>query len=248
MTEALFAAALLFGVIIYVTRPFWATVGGAAVRAAGLQTAAPTTSDRFCNDCGEKSPKGSRFCGQCGKALLTLLLLVFSSLSFAQPPGMADAAGQPPHSKMQVGEIHGTLLKDGKPQAGKQVVIQVQQDGQILLTLPKTTGPKGEFVFKNIFRDPQYSYTLLTEEGGKIYQEGPLQMTAKQEVLKVRFEIAHVHSAEMNAESLPPESPRMMAQGKAPDQWQQQQMTSIVLSAIVLIILAYVFGRYQRKK
>lgn len=240
MTEALFAVALLFGVIIYVTRPFWATTGGAVMQA--------TQTDRFCTDCGEKNPRGSRFCGQCGKALLALFLLMVSSIAFAMPPAGTDAAAMPPHSKTEVGEIHGTLTKDGKPQSGKQVVIQVQQDGQTLLTLPKTTGPKGEFVFKNIFRDPQYSYTLLTEDDGKIYQEGPLKLTAKQDVLKVRFEIKHEHSAEMNADALPPESPRMMPHGKAEGQWQQQQMTSIVLSAIVLIILAYAFGRYQRKK
>jgi hypothetical protein len=180
------------------------------------------------------------------RIVLSIAVILIVGSAFAMPPSASP--DQPPHSKMQVGEIHGTLLKDGKPQAGKQVVIQVQQDGQTLLTLPKTTGPKGEFVFKNIFRDPQYSYTLLTEEDGKIYHEGPLKMGAKQEVLKVRFEITHQHSAEMSADALPPESPRMMPQGKVQGQWQQQQLTSILLSAGVLVVLAYALGRYQRKK
>lgn len=177
---------------------------------------------------------------------LALILLV-SSAAFAMPPA-GDEAGAPPHSKTEVGEIHGTLMKEGKPQAGKQVVIQVQQNGQTVLTLPKTTGAKGEFVFKNIFRDPQYSYTLLAESDGKIYHEGPLTMPAKQDVLKVRFDLNPEHSTEMNAESLPPESPRMAPHAKAPNQWQGQQLTSIILGALVLIVLAYALGRYQRKK
>lgn len=159
----------------------------------------------------------------------------------AMPPEMAG--------KMQVGEIRGTLIKEGKPQSGQQVVIQVQQNGQTLLTLPKTTDAKGEFIFKNIFRDPQYSYTLLAEAAGVVYRNGPLHLSGKQEVLKVRFELVPKNAVDMAAEPLPPESPRMEhSHEKVAGQWQQQQLTSIILSAMVLIALAYAAGRYQRKK
>lgn len=205
---------------------------------------------RFCTDCGGKNPKGSRFCGQCGKAMLTALLLFLASWAYAQgmPPGMAEAAGQPPHSKIEVGQLEGTLTKDGKPQAGKEIVIQVQQGGQTLLSLPKKTDEKGQFVFKNIFKDPQYSYLLLTEDDGKVYRHGPLQLGSKQNSLKVAFAIRPENAVEMNAPSMPPESPRMMSQGKAPGQWQREQMVTIVLAGLVLVVMAYVVGRYQKKQ
>lgn len=204
----------------------------------------------FCTDCGGKNPQGSRFCGQCGKALLTALLLFLASWAHAQgmPTGMAEAAGQPPHTQMDVGQLEGTLTKDGKPQGGKEIVIQVQQGGQTLLTLPKKTDEKGQFVFKNIFKDPQYSYILLTEDGGKVYRHGPLQLSGKQNALKVAFAIRPENAVEMNAQPMPPESPRMMSQGKAPGQWQQQQTVTIVLAGLVLAIMAYALGRYQKKK
>lgn len=248
MTEAFFAAAALFGVILYVTRPFWVTANQAHSAAEGATQASLAT--RFCTQCGEKNRMGNRFCGQCGKALLALVMLFISTSLFAAdaPPGMAEAAGMPPHSNVQVGEIHGTLIKNGKPQANKQVVIQVQQEGQVLLSLPKQTDAKGEFVFKNIFKDPKFSYMLLTEDDGKSFHNGPIQLSPKQDVVKVKFEISPDKMAEMNAEAMPPESPRAMPHNKAPQQWQNQQMTAIVLSALVLIILAFAFGRYQRKK
>ncbi len=259
MTEAIFAAAALFGVILYVTRPFWITVGGPSTGSGRTEACSssvhgelvePCKSDRFCTQCGEKNSKGSRFCGQCGKALLALLMLFISTTLFAAdaPQGMAEAAGMPPHSKAQVGEIHGTLVKDGKPQANKQVRIQVQQDGQILLELPKQTDAKGDFVFKNIFKDPKFSYIILTEDEGKTFHNGPIQLSPKQDVATIKFEITPDKMVEMNAEPMPASSPRAMPQAKAPQQWQNQQMTSIVLSAIVLILLAFAFGRYQRKK
>lgn len=175
-------------------------------------------------------------------------LIIALGQAEAMPPA-ADGA-QPPHTQMAVGEIHGTLLKDRTPQAGKQVVIQVQQDGQTLLTLPKTTGPKGEFVFKNIFRDPKYSYTLMAESDGKIYSKGPLKMGVSQEVMKLQFELTPQNEISMNEDqALPPESPRSgHTHEKMTGQWQQQELTSMILSAGVLVVLAYALGRYQRKK
>lgn len=253
MIEAIFAAAVLFGVILYVTRPFWVTMGGVMMSGGG-STGSPRTGiamDRFCTQCGEKNSKGSRFCGQCGKVLLALLMLFFSTSLFAAdaPPGMAAAAGLGPHSKVQVGEIHGTLVKEGKAQGNKQVAIQVLKDGQTLLTLPKQTDEKGNFIFKNIFMDPQFSYVILTEDSGKVYHVGPMTMPAKQDVLNVRFDMKSENADAMNAEPLPPSSPRdMPAETSAPKQWQNQQMTAIILSALVLVLLAYALGRYQRRK
>lgn len=249
--EALFSAALLFGVILYITRPFWVTANAAAAHRSPLGTLPAAISDsRFCNDCGGKNPAGSRFCSQCGKALLVALILFFASWANAQgmPPGMAEATGQPPHTKMDVGQMEGTLTKDGKPQANKEIVIQVQQGGQTLLTLPKKTDENGQFIFKNIFKDPQYSYFLLTEDGGKVHRYGPVQLAAKQDTVKVAFAIKPENAAEMNAAPMPPESPRAMPHEKAPDQWQRQQMVSIVLAGLVLAGVAYTLGRYQKKK
>lgn len=249
--EAFISAAVLFGVILFVSRPFWATAGAALAHASSSGTLpAAISDDKFCNDCGGKNPKGSRFCSRCGKALMMLLVLFLASWAQAESlsPGMAEAAGLPPHTKMEVGQMEGTLTKDGKPQAGKEVVIQVQQDGQIILTLPKKTDEKGQFVFKNIFKDPQYSYLLMTEDDGKTYRHGPLQLSGKQDTLKVVFAIKPEAAADMNAAPMPPESPRATSHGKAPDQWQQQQTVSVFLAGLVLALMAYALGRYQKKK
>lgn len=149
---------------------------------------------------------------------------------------------------MEVGQLEGTLTKDGKPQAAKEIVIQVMQGEQVLLTLPKKTDEKGQFVFKNIFKDPQYSYILLTEDDGKVYRHGPLQLTGKQNVLKVVFAIKPEAAVDVGAQSLAPDNPRAMPHGKAPDQWQQQQTVSIILAALVLAFMAYALGRYKKKK
>lgn len=230
--EALFTAAVLLGVILYVSRPY------------------AVSENKFCNDCGGKNPENSRFCGQCGKALLAVLIMLFASWAQAQgmPPIASDSAAQPPHSKMETGQLEGTLTKDGKPQAGREIVIQVQQGGQVLLTLPKKTDGKGQFIFKNIFKDPQYSYILLTEDDGKIYRHGPLQLTGKQDALKVVFAIKPEAVVDMDSQPMAPDNPRAMSHGKAPDQWQQQQTISIVLAGLVLAIMAYALGRYQKKK
>lgn len=248
--EALFSAALLFGVILFISRPFWATAGGAVVRASTGTLPPAIADDRFCNDCGGKNTKGSRFCGQCGKALLTVLIMLFASWANAQgmPPMSAGDASQPPHSKMEVGQLEGTLTKNGKPQAGKEIVIQVQQGGQVLLTLPKKTDEKGQFIFKNIFKDPQYSYTLMTEDEGKVYRHGPLQLTGKQTSLKVAFAIKPDAEVDTNAVSPPPDGQHGMSHEKAPNQWEQQQTVSIVLAGLVLALMAYALGRYQKKK
>lgn len=248
--EALFSAAVLFGVILFISRPFWATAGGTVMRASTGTLPPAIADDRFCNDCGGKNAKGSRFCGQCGKALLTVLIMLFASWANAQgmPPMPAGDAAQPPHSKMEVGQLEGTLTKNGKPQAGKEVVIQVQQGGQVLLTLPKKTDEKGQFIFKNIFKDPQYSYTLMTEDDGKVYRHGPLQLTGKQTTLKVAFAIKPEAAADLHAEPMPPESPRAMPHNKAPDQWEQQKTVSVLLAGLVLALMAYALGRHQKKK
>ncbi len=174
--------------------------------------------------------------------------VVMSSVAYAMPPSGGETSGAPPHTKMDVGQMEGTLSKNGRPQVGKEIVIQVQQGGQILLTLPKKTDEKGQFVFKNIFKDPQYSYFLLTEDEGRVYRHGPVQLTGKQDTVKVVFAIKPENAIEMNAAPMPPESPRMMSHEKAPGQWQQQQVMSIVLAGLVLALMAYTLGRYQKKK
>lgn len=159
-----------------------------------------------------------------------------------------EAAGQAPHSKLEVGQLEGTLVKNGRPLAGKDVVIQVEQDGQTLLTLPKKTDEQGQFVFKNIFKDPQYRYFLLTEYEGKVYRHGPLQLLGKQESLKTVFAITPDKMVEMSAEPLPPESPRAAPSMKPEGQWQHYQVVAVLLAVMVLVVLAYNLGRYQRKK
>lgn len=176
------------------------------------------------------------------------MMVMLMGTAYAMPPSGADASGAPPHTRMDVGQLEGTLTKNGRPQAGKEIVIQVQQGGQTLLTLPKKTDEKGQFIFKNIFRDPQYSYILLTEDEGRVYHYGPVQLTGKQDTLKVAFAIAPENAVEMNAAPMPPESPRMMPHEKAPAQWQSQQMVSIVLACLVLVVMAYALGRYRKKK
>lgn len=163
---------------------------------------------------------------------------------------MMDQLKDTPLGNIPVGVLQGVLQKDGRPLANHLVIIQVRQGGEQVLTLPKTTDAHGRFEFKNIFRDPQFAYTLFTESDGKVYKLPPLTPTAAQEKYSVTFAIGpETLAGELSAsETLPANSPRMAEPVKQAGEWQWHQLSAILLSCAVLVVLAYQWGKFKGRK
>lgn len=160
---------------------------------------------------------------------------------------MMDQLKDSPLGKIPIGVLQGVLHKDGKSLPNHLVIIQVRQDGEQVLTLPKTTDAQGRFEFKNIFRDPQFAYTLFTESDGKVYKLPPLTPSAAQEKYSVTFAVGpETLAGELSAsETLPANSPRMAGPVKQAGEWQWHQLSAILLSCAVLIVLAYQWGKFR---
>ncbi len=163
---------------------------------------------------------------------------------------MMDQLKDTPLGNIPIGVLSGVLKKDGQPLANHLVIIQVRQGGEQVLTLPKTTDAQGQFEFKNIFRDPQFAYTLFSESDGKVYKLPPLTPSAAREKYAVTFEIGPATLAgELSAsETMPANSPRMNEPVKQAGEWQWHQLSAIFLSCGVLIVLAYQLGKFRGRK
>lgn len=126
------------------------------------------------------------------KHLLFILIVVSVPVSYslAQPMG-TDV----PHTQgIEMGEIEGTLFtldKKGKktPLSGNKVAIIVFRNGQRILMLDKTTDQKGVFTFKNIFKDPSYSYALGALFEDIPYLFSPIQLSEKEDKKVVSFQV-----------------------------------------------------------
>lgn len=123
--------------------------------------------------------------------LLILSLVLLPLILHAQPQGML-----PPHETpgLETGEIVGTLFyidKKGvkKPLGSHKVAIVVFQNNQRVLMLHKDTNEKGIFGFKNIFKNPAYSYALGVLYEGKPYLLGSLQLKKDESKRVVEFRV-----------------------------------------------------------
>lgn len=166
------------------------------------------------------------------------------------PPKMMELLKDSPLGKIATGQIHGRLSLNGKALPQHTVIIQVQQDGQTVLTLPKKTNDAGDYLFKNIFRDPQFSYTLFAEHEGHVYRLPPVQLAAKQNILALNFELTpNKQVGALNGpEMLATGSPRDITYEKAPRQFQTLQWASAGASILVLLILGQAYRRIRKQQ
>ncbi|PIR19856.1 MAG: hypothetical protein COV45_09395 [Deltaproteobacteria bacterium CG11_big_fil_rev_8_21_14_0_20_47_16] len=175
------------------------------------------------------------------RKLFVLLTLIFAS-HVAHAQSMADQLKNSPLGKIPVGVLTGVLTKEGKPLANYPLVIQVQQSGQTVLTLPKNTDANGTFEFKNIFRAPEFSYSVFSEDAGKVYRYGPFAM--KDAKLKISFAIsAKTEIGEM------PSQPKAAASEPVPEkgEWVWYQVVALLMLGAVLGALGTVIVNRRRK-
>lgn len=101
------------------------------------------------------------------------MMHLFTILWFFAGIANAEATQMPPHAMPDVptGIVLGRLVlvdenQKKTPLPGANVGIMVFHRGERVLMLDKTSDDQGNFIFKNIFRDPDYAYSL-----GSIYQD-----------------------------------------------------------------------------
>ncbi len=177
-----------------------------------------------------------------------LLVLVFQVFFIAQTgPCLADA-DTPPHSDRDktLGLIHGFIFT--KNPDGEQIPIPqhpmqltVFQGEQVVLVLPKVSGTDGQFVIKNIFRDPSFQYSLGTEYQGRTYLIPHIGLNADQESIAINFQVGSDSPYEVQA--LPVKNIRQKdTQGQriatGTDDWQRPFKTVTVILVLVTLGLA----------
>src|SRR3989338_4441130 len=107
--------------------------------------------------------------------LLIFCVALLPKLVSAQPtpPGMSPTAD---------GTLEGRLLektKGGeKPLADYPVTLEVAYDGASVLTLPKKTDAKGNFVFRFIESNPHFSYMVSATFQDREFRSEALQRPA----------------------------------------------------------------------
>lgn len=255
MGTEFFILALLFGgSLFYLGSPFFEKPVSHASLGQG--------SVNFCPQCGTKRGEGSVFCIHCGKKLVLsfflFLNLIFSPAAMAQDPSNA----MPPIQGMEVGLLQGNLFVEKTP--GKKevlpdfvVALMVFQDGKRILMLDKKTDAKGFFEFKNIFKDPAYTYTVGTIYEDMLYLIPNLTLKKEDKVLKVDFVVGPksphlVGSASEMMKGAPaeqgtqatPNSPRITPTVKKHDfMSQHHQKLALGLSILAIVFVVYLARR-----
>ncbi len=170
------------------------------------------------------------------------LLFGASAVSIAQPKAPHDSAGT-------TGIITGRLLKDGKAVlGGHQVVLEILSGHKVVLTIPKPTDNNGSYQFKNIFKTPEFAYSISTEFEGKIYRTDFISLGEKDSKKVVDLIVG---AGAKDGPQLPPpmNEETMKEEGmgehahKAP-----KKFTDYQLLAVILAIAAVGYAIYQRKK
>lgn len=138
--------------------------------------------------------------------LILLFFLVVTGDVLAQggPPMML-----PPHAQTGVvtGVIEGEVFyrdPGKKPLAGEKVVMLVKRGEEQVLILSKQTDAGGRFQFKNIFKDPlfTYSFAIIFEE--QLYVIPHLSLPAAEEKKFLSFEVGP--TSKYGVTTPPPES------------------------------------------
>lgn len=126
---------------------------------------------------------------------LFLLHLSSSNFAFGQQPPMGDPAAvmQQMFPGIKMGQLVGQIFtyKDGvkTPVPKLEVALIAFQGEKELLKLHKPVSEKGEFTFKNIFRDPQFYYIIGTVYEGKMYVYDRISLAASQEEYEVELQV-----------------------------------------------------------
>jgi len=183
-----------------------------------------------------------------------LTIGVLSTALCAAPGGdpMAEVAKQvSPHSgqAVETGVIEGVLKNGNKPLAGAKVMIEVVEMGEVILTLPKTTDEKGAYTFKNIFKTPDFAYSVSTEFEGKVYRAGPVSLKPGESMKRLDLLVGAGQKeaypvAKSNGRATQED---MDMTGAGQEQFKKQPIGEYKVLAAMGAVGAVVFAFWQRK-
>lgn len=116
------------------------------------------------------------------KLFIVCLFLFATSFAHAMPPT------QSPHEKqiMDTGIITGALLSEpNKPISNQDVILEVYERGNLILSLPKKTDTKGVYQFKNIFQTPDFTYSISANIDGNLYRTSTVSLSKDEKTKKM---------------------------------------------------------------
>ncbi len=191
-----------------------------------------------------RRPKQSRACN--------CFLWISSSLALlAMTTAHAQDVKMPHGTDIATGIITGKLLKDGKPAlGGHQVVLEILNGHKVVLTIPKPTDNNGNYQFKNIFKSPEFAYSVSTEFEGKTYRTDFISLGEKDSKKVVDLIVGA--GAKEGPALPPPMDEKTMMEGDPGDSEHTcshgRKFSDYQLLAIALAIAAVGYAIYQRKR
>ncbi len=186
------------------------------------------------------------------RLFIFFILAVHFHVEAKSPPSMEQA-----FPGMEMGELRGTVWVSDtegnkKPLSHSEVALVVFHKGEQVLALHKPSDANGEFVFKNIFKDPSFEFAI-----GVLYEDSPyvmegLHLEPYQDFLAVDLQVGegspylvpqNIVQEELKTDlNMPPPSSTVKGSFSVSKAWgEPHQKMALFLSAMVVILALY-FG------
>lgn len=178
--------------------------------------------------------------------------IVFLITSFALPLH-AQAPEMSPHEakRGKTGVLVGTVIKGKSVPLGEQsVALEIFHRGRPVLTIPKRTGADGSYQFKNIFRNPDFSYVISTSYNGTTHRTKPASLGMDEDSITLNLDVSATPStpttpATPSAVAKPPHGKYLMRK-KGGWPFTGYQTLAIILSIIAIGGAVYVVRKRKR--
>lgn len=184
----------------------------------------------------------------------------FLSLLLLMPSFALHAEQMPPQTSphempgvANTGEIAGVLFTQNEkgtktPLTQQQVSLIVFNNNQQVLMLEKTTDQNGHFHFKNIFRDPAFSYGLGLSYNNDLFVYPRFQLDKNEAIKKIEFQVGTGSPYQRNLESMMKQRPAATLDRDSFTNWQKFfQGFAILLLVLTVIFSAYFLGKRAKK-
>ena len=192
--------------------------------------------------------------------ILLFFVLGAGDLLAQGPPAMMV----PPHAQqgVQTGLIEGEVFyrdPDKKPLVGEKVVLLVKRGEEQVLILSKQTDQSGRFQFKNIFKDPLFSYSFAVIFNEQLYVIPHLSLPPGEDKKFLSFEVGP--TSPYAVESPPPESmapspdgmvampppSSLVAPSFTVSRWESRTPQRIGLALAILVVIVALHFSLRRK-
>ena len=178
-----------------------------------------------------------------------------SSLLYAQQVPTEASPHEMPNVE-NTGEIVGTLFTQNEkgektPAPQQKVSLLVFNNDQQVLMLEKPTDQNGHFHFKNIFRDPAFSYGLGLMYNDDLFVYPRFHLEKNEIIKKIEFHVGQGSPYQRDLESMMKQkSPAARPSLEPPvsSNWQKFfQGFAILLLSLTVIFSAYFLGKRAKK-